>query len=391
MALVQSYIDDILNKFSDTDARAVVDYYSDTEWYVGLTINHKALKTDPKWMIYQLLNSGKEIDVNSCCDDYIMKWSDRLTMSYGPLSDIKLNTSVIDDTSTGFVVGTISNVGGINPVSFSIETDADNKFEVVDKSLKLKNEVTNGDVHLVTIKATDADGSTLLVEFELLVDAFASKYCLTFDNVSEKVDFGSVAALPSLNNFSMFMWQKSIPTGSHFPFRIFDIGTNKYCMYISTIGGDRVAFTISEDGGYSSGKSQLITLSGVHNGSWRSFGMSYDSVEDVFNVYIDGVKMVANYQWENPMSGIYQASGNVVLGEAFGGEIDDTTIFNTVKTDVDFEKFHNGGVPLEMHKETNVVFNSYLGDDCILDVQYSTNGSDGTMSAMSEAENKVLR
>jgi hypothetical protein len=94
-----------------------------------------------------------------------------VTVLQAPLSDITLtNSTIVNQAISGSLVGELGAVGGAEPRTFSIQSDPDNKFQVVGNQLQITNtpNLVDGSYN-VTIRATDNDLLTFDKLFSITV------------------------------------------------------------------------------------------------------------------------------------------------------------------------------------------------------------------------------
>lgn len=94
-----------------------------------------------------------------------------VTVLQAPLSDITLtNSTIVNQAVAGSLVGELGAVGGAEPRTFSIQSDPDNKFQVVGNQLQITNtpNLVDGS-YSVTIRATDNDLLTFDKLFSIAV------------------------------------------------------------------------------------------------------------------------------------------------------------------------------------------------------------------------------
>lgn len=224
----------------------------------------------------------------------------------------------------------------------------------------------------------------------IMTPVFSSNYSLLLNGIDESLDFAGMSSLGTLNSFTFMVWVKTIPAGTDRVLEIYNSGTSKYTMVISTVGGNRYNVIISQDGGYSTGKSVQVTISQLGDGLWHSLSCSYDHTTDTIKLYVDGTVITNAFQWNNPMTGLYNHNSNkIILGSAFQGNLDDLTMFNVVKSDADILTYHNSGVPLDMSGLVGVIWNSRLGDDFDGVTQSSIIGPSGTVVNMDISNKSV--
>lgn len=190
MALSDSFLHSLIDKHKDEYQKITVDKKNVSTWYIGFNQKYNARNSDKTWLIYLLSNTGTTVDITSCGDNFSCSFDDILTLNFLPLSSLVLAGSLeLDSTKViGDEIGVLSNTGGDSPFVYSIETDADDKFQIAGNKLQYKNTVLSKGAHSVTIKITDNGGATSTKEFNFtVVSSFSITKSLSLDGVNESL------------------------------------------------------------------------------------------------------------------------------------------------------------------------------------------------------------
>ena len=90
-----------------------------------------------------------------------------------PISAVLLPDPLVDENAAGAIVGTLSAVDGVGPVTYSISSDPSGYFEIRGDALALKADVSldheASDSYSVSVVGTDADNNTASSDFTVVV------------------------------------------------------------------------------------------------------------------------------------------------------------------------------------------------------------------------------
>jgi hypothetical protein len=124
----------------------------------------------------------------------------------GP-SNINLsNTSVLESSSVGVIIGNLTAVDGLGPFVFTITDDPDNKFSIDGNDLKLANTVdfVTANEHNVTIEVEDANNKTYEKTFLItVIEAIeAVNKRVKFNGIDEAIFNNNIVELNGVFNRS---------------------------------------------------------------------------------------------------------------------------------------------------------------------------------------------
>lgn len=144
-----------------------------------------------------------------------------ITVNAAPMSDILLSNDEVENQSpSGTVVGTLTAVGGADPISFSILSDPSSKFQINGDDLELSDtaELSDG-TYNVTIRATDNALDTFDKPFVITVTARPiTDITISNDTIANGSVSGTVGTLTMVGGEPAATW--SIQSD---PSNVFDI------------------------------------------------------------------------------------------------------------------------------------------------------------------------
>lgn len=378
MALENDYIKIILDRFRDESVKFVVDKYTSTKWYVGITPNQTALSNEYEWAVFEISNSGTNIDINQAGDGFFNRWDDRFILGYTVLSDIILDKTTIDTNIVGEVVANISTLGGESPVTFAIASQSiAGALSITGSQLILAQSVNQGDVISVDISATDAGGKQITKTFSITTNFFASLKSIHCNGVDQKITFTPMPNVESVvDNISYSFWVK-IPTGGAYKTLVTLLyGGGGYQQLFQLDGsGSKIYAQIFGDVGVH----KFITNKAINDNLWHHVAVAYSQSLSKLDVYIDGIiDLGTAYPVANTTIKTYTGSTLYCLSNV-DGNIDDIAIFHSYISSSDVTRIYNNGKPSDLSAEPNLVFYSLLGDKISGTTQLSEVGNNGTL------------
>jgi hypothetical protein len=366
------------------NVKYVVDEISPSEWYIGVAEDDRALKSEKKWVVFKLENTGTTVDVNTSSDMFESCWNDRLTLDYLDLSEISLDVLEVLDTSlVNDNIATIDSTGGTKPIVYSILTDVDNKFKITGDKLQLLNTVSAPDTHNVTIRATDNKGVTYDKEFTITVLAgFESKKSILLDGVDENIRYDGLGAANVTSDASFCFWIKTADsTGYRTWLNVKDGGTQKLYFQTSSTAKLSANFTGTLGG---NGVAMATTLT---DNLWHFICVTYSSTSNKMIIYVDGVFNVDKTTAIGDLLDL--PNGVMILGSAHSGttgsnntngHFDDFSVFNVELSPAKILEYYNNGKPSDLEGEAGLVLYSRLGDETSGSTQLSAVGVSGALT-----------
>ena len=132
-----------------------------------------------------------------------------ITVNMAPLSDILLSNNTIENQApSSTVVGTLTAVGGADPVIFSVFSDPSNKFQINGDDLEMSDtaELSDG-TYNVTIRATDDDLGIFDKPFIITVTARAiTDITISNDTIPNGSTTGTVGTLSMVGGEPAVVW-----------------------------------------------------------------------------------------------------------------------------------------------------------------------------------------
>jgi len=383
MALENDYINMVLNRFKDDDIKVLIDKFTSTKWYVGVSIFTTALKHEPKWMVFEIVNSDNTVDINSSSNLFEKIWNDRFILEYASLEKVFLSTTDISDNTVGVDIATITTLGGFTPITFSIVSqDAGDHFEIVLDKLKLKNAVLQGSTTDVTIRATDNTGMTVDILFTMTATFFTSTKSVYCNGVDQKI---TVAAhdelhdlsdamshcfwvkIPSVKAYAQILTQKYSSSGYK---QLFQLDSSGAKIFIQYFGNEGV-------------KGKISTNSIVDN-QWHFIVATFKASTDELELYIDGAKDFAPNGVTAISAITTYVSSTLYLLDNLEANIDDVAIFNRLLSAAEVLDFYNEGAPKDLTNEAGLVYYAQIGDDVISNAQNAIVGVAGQLINLDE-------
>lgn len=291
MALDNSFIISLMDRFKQEHVNVLVDKVSDILWYVGLSDDSNALKHEKKFWIFELRNSGSSVDILQAGSTFSEIWNDRLLLIYKRLSEIiNSNTDLIIDSDSiiGDGVATFSAGGGYPPYLIEKLDDIDNKFAINSGVLELSGNVNLGSQHSVDIKITDNENNIIQNTFVFTVGELVPASYLEFNGTDESLQEMTV------NNNTCPPTNMTIIADVYLPYNTtlhkaiasrYHSGNLSYIFGI--LGTEKVYSTVTDDSGTASVVSGTSTLA---LGQWHRLAMRYDGTNNKQAVFANGVK-----------------------------------------------------------------------------------------------------
>jgi hypothetical protein len=255
------------------------------------------------------------------------------------------NTSIDYDASINDVIGTLTPVGGSNPVVFSILTDTDNKFQIGGVNfdeLQVKNSFNYSisTSHSVEVRAIDIYGKTFdkTITITLTVPAFTSTKCLELNNgVTNEYMINNTGITGSVIDFtSAFSIAYWINCGNNSAFSHFVLGDGTYakCQVLNNgSGGGDARFFITDN----TNQVENLIVSGEPDWSdntWHHLCFTYS--EDGPNIYVDGVAYTNSWFTNPDMTSTLKSADRLLFGSRMpagttttAGKFDSIIMFNT--------------------------------------------------------------
>ena len=254
------------------------------------------------------------------------------------------NDRVPTGSGDGYLVGQLSATGGTPPISFSVENDPSNRFEIVGDELRLTGEVIfEEEPYTVSVRANDPKTRTFVKSFEIQVDPtpYLSTTVTQFNGVDQ---YCFVDGNPSFNDpsFSLSLWvnfrgqseQRGIMRkNSNFRIR----KTNDLVFEIFGLNGTRKRGTLSA--------SQFVLDDYFH------IIMAYDASIDKMFIYINGELKTLSNELDDPFVNGRQINNNdIELGRYtasnfFNGLIDEVSYWSAGLNQEQVTALYNNGEP----------------------------------------------
>tara|TARA_R110000764_G_C10905660_1_gene372037 strand:- start:24 stop:788 length:765 start_codon:yes stop_codon:yes gene_type:complete len=228
---------------------------------------------------------------------------------------------------------------------------------------------------------------------------FTNAYSLDFDGVDDYVAVGNNSALTITDDITISAWiniSSFVDNASILEYALpsneTEAGNFLYRITLENSGGIGNDIKLGHE--YGSGSNQFGTIDvDLSTGIWYHLAAVRDISENSWTLYVNGVAKTP-YTYTNQATGgdlselqIARAGTTV----SYNGNIDEISIFNSVKSTADIVSIYNSGTPTDLSGESNLVGYWRNGDTAGASVyptieDYSSNSNDGTMTNMDSGD-----
>ena len=206
---------------------------------------------------------------------------------------------------------------------------------------------------------------------------FSNTLSTTFDGID---DFVQTPTITLSSDFSVSIWFKKINTGTY---RQLLGGTDIFLF--GFVSYDQHSYN-GEICYWNGGSYVKLTDQTASDGNWHHLLVTYKDSTQNLKSYFDGSLYYNDTFNAGTSPSISIIGKNTTYGRRWGGNIDETAIFNTELSSSDVTTIYNGGVPNDISSLNPISWwRMGDGDTYPTITDNGSGGNDGTMNAMSSA------
>lgn len=367
MALTQYHIQHILDGYNKENIRYAIDEVSASEWYLGITNNREAFSSEPKWMVFKLVNSGTTVDTFTAGYEFKYIWDNRLSLTYIDPYQMTLtpsNNSIIAlNYTVGTVLGSLTTLGGVAPFTYEVVSNDSNIFGISGGNLILNAlPPVRDSYYSCTIKTIDSNGVEYFnnESYTYFAKGLEDEFSLKFNGSDESLFTGLFNSIKPVvpndgtNPISISLWAKLNTTQpSDSGNLLYGISTAN--QFIPAAGFyrniNKIRIRLSASG--NSGATDVKIVESVNNvivrGTWQHFACTISVVTGEMKLYVNGVETPTTVIQDNRTTFAWGANAAYMgTSRAFSytsGYLNELAVFNTILSASDITTIYGSGAP----------------------------------------------
>lgn len=287
------------------------------------------------------------------------------------------DNTVLEDAADETVIGNLIAIGGTSPITFSIVTDPDSKFQI--GGVDLDELQVDGDApftymtqqsHSVTVRATDVNAKTFDQELTISVSpqTLDDTKCAQV-NVAVTNEYFTATGLTSgtldlTGSFVVSYWMNWPAGQTAFSHITLSTGTSAYKLQLVNdgTGGQTMRLQIIDTGGT---LKKDVKFTGITpaNSTWHHIMHVYDHSGNTLNCYFDGTVTSKSFFTNNTLTALRSVDEIRVMSRPPGptsttqGKIRQLSIWNKAFNEDERIEIYNSGSPSNLKSHSAALSN----------------------------------
>lgn len=336
--------------FSDTSKTILLNEYT-----IGYTVDDQPIFLGEILYDHQWNIGHAEFELKVSLDPSI------IAVNFNPLAAGVVSTGVNQfnipwTLATGVNIGEYLPIGGTAPFTYTITSDPDSKFLLVDEFLQLS---TNLNIfvdteHTVTVEVEDDNSKVfeILLTFTVVSGTFTNTYSMNFLDTTSQSMITSLPSADATTQFTISIWYNTSTNNRAFGGR-WDNSTD--CHWYLGFDSARPRLWVSGDGSNTIGANvQSMRTTVTHtSGTWEQLVVTFNA--GTINMYVDALLdngTTAGTPQASMFSSATQsmelsvlAGGNPGNDGIWDGLMDEFSFWNVEFTAAQVTEIYNGGEP----------------------------------------------